>query len=69
MRRRQLALKLKPEDRPRIGFLTAYVPEELFHAAGFTPVFVFPTAEDRGLARAHLPGFICWVAGSALDQN
>jgi benzoyl-CoA reductase/2-hydroxyglutaryl-CoA dehydratase subunit BcrC/BadD/HgdB len=44
------------------------VPEELFHAAGFTPVFVFPTPEDRGLARAHLPGFTCWVAGSALDQ-
>jgi benzoyl-CoA reductase/2-hydroxyglutaryl-CoA dehydratase subunit BcrC/BadD/HgdB len=44
------------------------VPEELFHAAGFTPVFVFPTSEDRGLARAHLPGFTCWVAGSALDQ-
>lgn len=59
---------MRPEDRPRIGFLTAYVPEELFHAAGFTPVFVFPTPEDRGLARAHLPGFTCWVAGSALDQ-
>ena len=61
-------LKLRPEDRPRIGFLSAYVPEELFHAAGFTPVFVFSTLEDRGLARAHLPGFTCWVAGSALDQ-
>jgi benzoyl-CoA reductase/2-hydroxyglutaryl-CoA dehydratase subunit BcrC/BadD/HgdB len=60
--------KLKPEDRPRIGFLTGYVPEELFHAAGFTPVYVFATAEDRGYARAHLPGFTCWVAGSALDQ-
>jgi benzoyl-CoA reductase/2-hydroxyglutaryl-CoA dehydratase subunit BcrC/BadD/HgdB len=44
------------------------VPEELFHAAGFTPVFVFHTAQDRGQARAHLPGFVCWVAASALDQ-
>jgi benzoyl-CoA reductase/2-hydroxyglutaryl-CoA dehydratase subunit BcrC/BadD/HgdB len=44
------------------------VPEELFHAAGFTPVFVFHTAQDRGQARAHLPGFTCWVASSALDQ-
>ncbi len=51
-----------------LGFLTAYVPEELFHAAGFTPVFIFHTPEDRGYARAHLPGFTCWVAGSALDQ-
>jgi benzoyl-CoA reductase subunit C len=51
-----------------IGFLSAYVPEELFHAAGFTPVFVFPTSDDHGHARAHLPGFTCWVVGSALDQ-
>jgi benzoyl-CoA reductase/2-hydroxyglutaryl-CoA dehydratase subunit BcrC/BadD/HgdB len=44
------------------------VPEELFHAAGFTPVFLFHTAQDRGQARAHLPGFTCWVASCALDQ-
>jgi len=51
-----------------LGFLTAYVPEELFHAAGFTPVFIFHAPDDRGHARAHLPSFTCWVAGSALDQ-
>ncbi len=51
-----------------LGFLTAYVPEELFHAAGFTPVFIFHTPDAHGFARAHLPGFTCWVAGSALDQ-
>ncbi|RLC83762.1 MAG: hypothetical protein DRJ03_16155 [Chloroflexi bacterium] len=54
--------------QPALGFLTAYVPEELFHAAGFTPVFLFHTSEDHGHARAHLPGFTCWVVGSALDQ-
>jgi benzoyl-CoA reductase/2-hydroxyglutaryl-CoA dehydratase subunit BcrC/BadD/HgdB len=54
--------------RSPLGFLTAYVPEELFHAAGFTPVFIFHTPHDHGYARAHLPGFTCWVAGSALDQ-
>lgn len=59
---------MEPKDRPRIGFLTAYVPEEVFHAAGFTPVFLFHTAQDRGQARAHLPGFTCWVASSALDR-
>ncbi len=52
-----------------LGFLTAYVPEELFHAAGFTPVFIFHMPDDRGRARAHLPSFTCWVAGSALDQT
>jgi len=54
--------------RSTIGFLTAYVPEELFHAAGFTPAFIFHTPDDYGQARARLPGFTCWVAGSALDQ-
>ncbi len=54
--------------RPALGFLTAYVPEELFHAAGFAPMFLFHTSEDHGRARAHLPGFTCWIAGSALDQ-
>ena len=54
--------------QPTIGFLTTYVPEELFHAAGLTPIFVFHTPEDTGRARAHLPNFTCWVAGSALDQ-
>ncbi len=59
-----------PTSNPQspLGFLTAYVPEELFHAAGFTPVFIFHTPDDQGYARAHLPGFTCWVAGSALDQ-
>ncbi|MDY6875664.1 MAG: 2-hydroxyacyl-CoA dehydratase family protein [Chloroflexota bacterium] len=51
-----------------LGFLTAYVPEELFHAAGFTPIFIFHTPDIHGFARAHLPGFTCWVAGSAFDQ-
>lgn len=52
-----------------IGFLTAYVPEELFHAAGFAPVFIFPTPRDHGHARAHLPSFTCWIVSSALDQG
>jgi benzoyl-CoA reductase/2-hydroxyglutaryl-CoA dehydratase subunit BcrC/BadD/HgdB len=51
-----------------LGFITAYIPEELFHAAGFTPLFVFPTSQDRGFARAHLPSFTCWIVGSMLDQ-
>jgi benzoyl-CoA reductase subunit C len=51
-----------------LGFVTAYIPEELFHAAGFTPLFIFPTSYDRGFARAHLPSFTCWIVGSALDQ-
>jgi benzoyl-CoA reductase subunit C len=51
-----------------LGFLTAYIPEELFHAAGLTPVFIFHAPDDHGHARTHLPGFTCWIAGSAFDQ-
>ena len=57
-----------PISRPIVGFLTAYVPGELFHAAGFTPVFIFHTPDDYGQARTHVPNFTCWVAGSAFDQ-
>jgi len=56
-----------PDHRP-LGFLGAYVPEELFHAAGFTPIFLFHGREDHSHAQAHLPGFTCWVTRSALDQ-
>jgi benzoyl-CoA reductase/2-hydroxyglutaryl-CoA dehydratase subunit BcrC/BadD/HgdB len=51
-----------------VGFLTAYVPEELFHAAGLTPVFLLPSSRDYSRARAHLPSFTCWIVASALDQ-
>jgi benzoyl-CoA reductase subunit C len=57
-----------PDPQPRLGFLTAYVPEELFHAAGLTPAFIFHTPDEHGHARTNLPGFTCWIAGSALDQ-
>ena len=56
-----------PGYRP-LGFMNAYVPEELFHAAGFTPVLLLHRREERGQAKAHLPGFTCWVVRSALDQ-
>ncbi len=55
-------------QRTPIGFLTAYVPEELLHAAGFDPVFIFPRPEEGGKGRVHLPGFVCWIVTSALDQ-
>ncbi len=56
-----------PDYRP-LGFLSGYVPEELFHAAGFSPVFLLHGREGCGHAQAHLPGFTCWVVRSALDR-
>ena len=54
-------------SHPIMGYISAYVPEELLHAAGFTPIYGFHTPQDQGRTRAHLPTFTCW-AGSALDQ-
>jgi benzoyl-CoA reductase/2-hydroxyglutaryl-CoA dehydratase subunit BcrC/BadD/HgdB len=51
-----------------VGIYNAYVPVEMFHAAGLTPVYLFHRAEDRGYARAHLPAFTCWPGRSLVDQ-
>ena len=56
-----------PEHRP-VGIYNAYVPEEMFHAAGLTPVYVFHRSGDQGHARAHLPAFACWPGRSLVDQ-
>jgi len=56
-----------PDRRP-LGLYNAYVPEELFYAAGLTPVYVFHRPEDRGHALSHLPNFTCWPARSLIDQ-
>jgi len=56
-----------PGFRP-LGFMNAYLPEELFHAAGFTPILLLHRREGHGQAQAHLPGFTCWVVRSVLDQ-
>jgi benzoyl-CoA reductase subunit C len=56
-----------PGYRP-LGVYNAYVPAELFHAAGLTPVYLFHQTGDRGQARAHLPGFACWPGRSLVDQ-
>lgn len=56
-----------PDHRP-LGIYNAYVPEELFHAAGFTPVYLFHRSADRGHTRSHLPAFACWPGRSLMDQ-
>jgi benzoyl-CoA reductase/2-hydroxyglutaryl-CoA dehydratase subunit BcrC/BadD/HgdB len=40
----------------------------MFHAAGFTPIYLFHQHENRGNARTHLPSFVCWPARSLVDQ-
>jgi len=50
------------------GFMNAFAPEELIHAAGWTPVLLRHGREESGRSKAHLPGFSCWVVRSALEQ-
>lgn len=59
--------QLYPDHRP-LGIYNAYVPEEIFHAAGYTPLYVFHQKGDRGHARMHLPSFACWPGRSLVDQ-
>jgi bzd-type benzoyl-CoA reductase N subunit len=51
-----------------MGYLCSYVPEEMLHAAGFTPVRV--RGNDTPLRRvdAHLQSFTCALCRSTLDQ-
>jgi len=56
-----------PQHRP-LGIYNAYVPEEVFQAAGLTPIYLFHHSADRGGARAHLPSFACWPGRSLVDQ-
>lgn len=55
-------------DYRAFGYLCSYVPEELIHAAGFTPVRIMPSASPVTRADAHLQSYTCGLARSCLDQ-
>ncbi|UCC62879.1 MAG: 2-hydroxyacyl-CoA dehydratase, partial [Anaerolineae bacterium] len=44
---------------PTVGLLSGYLPRELFHAVGCTPVRLFPTAAKPTAAEAYLPRNFC----------
>lgn len=56
-----------PGHRP-MGYLCSYVPEEMIHAAGFTPVRLRGTTAPLRRADAHLQSFTCALCRSTLDQ-
>lgn len=56
-----------PTHQP-LGIYNAYVPVELFEAAGLTPVYLFHQAGESGHTRVHLPAFCCWPGRSLVDQ-
>ncbi len=55
-------------DRPTIGYLCTYVPEEIVHAAGFSPIRVMPDNAPATRADAHLQSYTCGLARSCLNQ-
>jgi bzd-type benzoyl-CoA reductase N subunit len=52
-----------------MGYLCSYVPEEIIHAAGFTPVRLRGDSAPLRLVDAHLQSFTCALCRSTLDQS
>jgi bzd-type benzoyl-CoA reductase N subunit len=55
-------------DRQAMGYICTYAPEEIIHAAGFTPVRLRTGAELPTQAEAHLQSFTCALCRSVLHQ-
>jgi benzoyl-CoA reductase/2-hydroxyglutaryl-CoA dehydratase subunit BcrC/BadD/HgdB len=55
-------------NRRAMGYLCSYVPEEIIHAAGFTPVRVRGNTAPLRRVDAHLQSFTCALCRSTLDQ-
>jgi bzd-type benzoyl-CoA reductase N subunit len=51
-----------------MGYLCSYVPEEMIHAAGYTPVRLRGTTRPLSQVDAHLQSFTCALCRSTLDQ-
>jgi bzd-type benzoyl-CoA reductase N subunit len=54
--------------RRAMGYLCSYVPEEIIHAGGFSPVRIRGNRESLRQADAHLQSFTCALCRSSLDQ-
>jgi benzoyl-CoA reductase subunit C len=54
--------------RRAMGYLCSYVPEEMIHAAGLTPVRLRGTPAPLRHVDAHLQSFACALCRSTLDQ-
>jgi bcr-type benzoyl-CoA reductase subunit C len=51
-----------------MGYLCSYVPAEIIHAAGFTPLRLRGTTAPLHQVDAHLQSFTCALCRSTLDQ-
>lgn len=53
-------------ERP-IGYFCSYVPEEILHAGGLTPVRIVGAERQVMLADAHLQSYCCSIARTSLE--
>ncbi len=51
-----------------LGYFCTYTPEEILHAAGFTPVRIVGQERNVDLADAHLQSYCCSLARTDLDM-
>ncbi len=58
---------LRQEGKKPMAFFCSYAPEEIMHAAGFTPVRLMGAARSISAADAHLQAYCCSVARTDLD--
>lgn len=59
---------LDDRNRKYLGYFCSYVPEEIFHAAGFTPVRLLTRPRPISAADAHLQSNVCFLARSCLEM-
>lgn len=55
-------------DRQALGYICTYAPEEVMHAAGFTPIRLMESPDPISEGEATLPSFCCALARSCTDQ-
>ncbi len=59
---------LKERGERPLAYFCSYAPEEIMHAAGFTPVRLMGATRNIASADAHLQAYCCAVARTDLDM-
>ena len=55
-------------NKPVIGYLCSYAPEEIIHAAGYHPMRLFSSKPDIQLAENHLQAYCCSLVRGILED-
>jgi len=63
------AAAVKADNRPVIGYLCSYAPEELISAAGCHPMRLFSSKSDISLAENHLQAYCCSLIRGILEDG